>query len=64
MVLVCIVGYAVGGLFLNLAFYDLYYHLVALILCTRLTVVAELGLDAKPRAGPAFERSLAAPRQD
>ena len=64
MLLVCMVGYAVGGAFLNLAFFDLYYHLIALILCTKLTVEAELGAAAKPRDGPALQHSLAMPRHE
>jgi probable O-glycosylation ligase (exosortase A-associated) len=38
MVQVSIIGYAVGGAFLGLAYFDLYYHLVALVLLTRIYV--------------------------
>ena len=31
MVQVCLVGYAVGGAFLGLAYFDLYYHLIAVL---------------------------------
>ena len=33
-----IVGYAIGGLFLGLAYFDLYYHLIVLIALLRTTV--------------------------
>jgi probable O-glycosylation ligase (exosortase A-associated) len=38
MMRVSLVGFAVCGLFLNLAFFDLYYHVIALIFCTKLLV--------------------------
>lgn len=38
MVQVAIIGYAVGGAFLGLAYFDLYYHLVAIALLTRMLV--------------------------
>lgn len=34
MVQVSLIGYAVGGAFLGLAYFDLYYHLIALIILT------------------------------
>lgn len=34
MVCVAIVGYAISGVFLNLAFFDLYYSLIAIVICT------------------------------
>lgn len=43
MVQLSLVGYAVGGTFLGLAYFDLYYHLLALIVLTRkLTETQEL----------------------
>lgn len=38
MAQVSIVGYAVGGAFLSLAFYDLYYNIVGIVLLTRIVV--------------------------
>jgi probable O-glycosylation ligase (exosortase A-associated) len=35
MVQLSLIGYAVGGLFLGLAYFDLYYHMIALIVITR-----------------------------
>ena len=49
-------GYAVGGAFLTLGFFDLYYHLAAIALLTRLAVrqapaAAEV-LETKPFTPP------------
>ena len=41
-----LIGYAVGGAFLGLAYYDLPYHLMAIIIITRSIVEKEL--DTKP----------------
>ena len=41
MLQVSIFGYAVGGAFLNLAFFDLYYHLVAIMLLVKVVVAKE-----------------------
>lgn len=38
MTYVAFIGYAVGGLFLGLAYFDLYYHLVAIVVLTRIEV--------------------------
>lgn len=45
MIQVSLVGYAVGGLFLGLAYFDLYYHLVAMVIILRSIV------DESSRAG-------------
>ena len=42
MLQVSIFGYAIGGAFLNLAFFDLYYHLVALMLLAKVVVARDL----------------------
>jgi probable O-glycosylation ligase (exosortase A-associated) len=42
MVQVCIAGYAVGGAFLGLAYFDLPYHFVAFVVLARLFVEREL----------------------
>ncbi len=42
MIQVSIIGYAVGGAFLGLAYFDLYYHLVAIMLLTRAYVSREI----------------------
>lgn len=49
MVHVSIIGYAVGGAFLGLAYFDLYYHLVSIALLTRVAV--ERALTAGATAG-------------
>ena len=38
MIQVSIIGYAVGGAFLGLAYYDLYYHLISLIILIKIEV--------------------------
>ncbi|MET0081757.1 MAG: putative O-glycosylation ligase, exosortase A system-associated [Sedimenticola sp.] len=48
MLHVGVIAYAVGGLFLGLAYFDLYYHLIALVILTRLLVdqhLAESGIN-------------------
>lgn len=42
MIQVSLIGYAVGGAFLGLAYFDLFYHLVAIIVLTQLAVIAQL----------------------
>ncbi len=38
MVQVCLVGYAVAGAFVGLAYFDLYYHLLAMLVITQVMV--------------------------
>lgn len=45
MLYVCLIGYASGGLFLGLAYFDLYYHLLALTVLVRLEVDKYLEAD-------------------
>jgi probable O-glycosylation ligase (exosortase A-associated) len=59
MAQVSIVGYAVAGLFLNLATFDLYYHLVAIVVITHALVRKSLAAQASARSAAsvsAFER--------
>lgn len=42
MVQVSLIGYATGGAFLGLAYFDLYYHLVAILVILRVLVEKEL----------------------
>jgi hypothetical protein len=60
MLQVSFVGYAVGGLFLGLAYFDLPYSLLALVVTTHGVVARELreaqqqpARDALPEASPA-----------
>jgi len=46
MIQVSLTGYLVGGAFLGLAYFDLFYHLVALIVLTRLSVNEQLKVDS------------------
>lgn len=48
MIQVSLVGYAVGGAFLNLAYYDVPYNLLAVIVLTRVLLERELREEAKP----------------
>lgn len=45
MVQVSLIGYAVGGAFLGLAYFDLYYHLVAILVVLRVQVQEALQLS-------------------
>lgn len=42
MMCVSLVGYAVGGAFLGLAYFDLYYHIVAILVLTRYMVEKQI----------------------
>ena len=53
MVQVSLVGYAVGGAFLGMAYFDLYYHLAAISLLTRLQVEKALAEDGVAVTTPA-----------
>ena len=59
MVQASIAAYAIAGLFLNLATFDLYYHLIAIVVITQSLVrqglVADAGADAAAGLSP-FER--------
>jgi probable O-glycosylation ligase (exosortase A-associated) len=48
MIQVSLVGYAVGGMFLNLAYYDVPYYLLAAIVLTRVLIEKELGPERQP----------------
>jgi probable O-glycosylation ligase (exosortase A-associated) len=59
MVQVSIAAYAIAGLFLNLATFDLYYHLVAIVVITQALARKSLapGMSAHPAERPSrFER--------
>jgi probable O-glycosylation ligase (exosortase A-associated) len=50
---VSLIGYAVGGAFLGLAYFDLYYHLLAIIVLTRILArrrISEMTSGTGPRA--------------
>jgi len=53
---VSLIGYVVGGAFLGLAYFDLYYHLVAMIVLTRVRVEQVLAEDK--RTGTIAEQPL------
>jgi probable O-glycosylation ligase (exosortase A-associated) len=56
MIQVSLVGYAVGGAFLNLAYYDVPYNLLVILVLTRLLVEKELqGLKQKEGASARAE---------
>jgi hypothetical protein len=49
MTQVSIIGYAVGGLFLNKAFFDLFYSLVAIMVLTDLLVARAIAEAPAPQ---------------
>ena len=59
MVQVSLVGYAVGGAFLGMAYFDLYYHLAAISLLTRLQVEKALADESVAMPAPATIPSTA-----
>jgi probable O-glycosylation ligase (exosortase A-associated) len=50
MVQVSLIGYAVGGAFLNLAYYDVPYNLLAVLVVTRVMLEKQLRSAVKPAA--------------
>jgi hypothetical protein len=68
MIQVSLVGYAVGGAFLDLAHYDVPYNLLVALVLTRILVEkeiksvaqgADLPLRPQPNAGGAGDRQIA-----
>lgn len=51
MLQVSVVGYAVGGAFLGLAYFDLYYHLIALMVIAKMLVQQAPESSTAPAAG-------------
>lgn len=51
MIQVSLAGYASAGAFLGLAYFDLYYHLVAMVVILRFLVRQQLRADAEADAG-------------
>ena len=62
MIQVSLVGYAVGGAFLNLAYYDVPYDLLAAIVLTR-TLIAKAMAEERPKE-PVSARARQAPHRD
>jgi putative inorganic carbon (HCO3(-)) transporter len=63
MAQVALAGYAVGGSFLNLAYFDLPYHLMTIIVLTKLMVREHLSVLAEaPSDSDAATMELAAGR--
>lgn len=58
MLQVCLVGYGVGGAFLNMAFFDLYYHFVAIMLLVNCIVAEQLPKKAEAADRRPDRRSL------
>ena len=50
MVQVSLLGYAVGGAFLGLAYFDLFYHLIAILVMTRIVVARSLVMEEEQAA--------------
>lgn len=51
MVQVCLVGYVVAGAFVGLAYFDLYYHLLAIIVLTNILVERQLDQTVEEPVG-------------
>ena len=56
MMQVCLVGYAAAGTFLNLATFNLFYHILTIIFLTRFIVGQELG-QVRTASEPAYQIS-------
>lgn len=56
MVQVSLIGYMVGGAFLGLAYFDLYYHMIAILLLLRYDVDRALAAE-RAAAGPSWLRT-------
>lgn len=53
MLQVSMVGFAVGGAFLGLSYFDLYYHLVAIVIVLRAMIVDDVAAHAETALSPA-----------
>ncbi|MEX2649777.1 MAG: putative O-glycosylation ligase, exosortase A system-associated [Alphaproteobacteria bacterium] len=51
MVQVSAIGYATGGAFLNLAFFDFYYYVIAIVVCARFILAKKLSDEERIRVG-------------
>ena len=49
MIQASLAGYAVGGAFVNLAYLDLYYDLLAMVVATHVLVLTRVGIGGQPR---------------
>lgn len=58
MIFLSLVGYAVGGAFLNMAFYDLFYHLLTIIMVARILVHKNLTETIKAKSPVAAHGAL------
>ena len=59
MTQVSMVGYAIAGIFANVAFYDLYYHLIAIMVLTGVLVREALSVSIE--TAPVDGSSVLAP---
>lgn len=62
MVQVSLVGYAVGGLFLNLGTFDLFYHILIILVLIRIVAARELAGTAAARPTLAEQSRASRPR--
>lgn len=66
MVQISLIGFAVGGMFQNLAFYDLYYHIIGILFLTQYVVAKSIESktpgQALKGAGPVAAGAGAAPQ--
>jgi probable O-glycosylation ligase (exosortase A-associated) len=58
MVQVSLVGYAAGGAFLGLAYFDFYYTLIAVVVLTKTVLIAQQA-PAGSESGPVIAGSIA-----
>lgn len=60
MLQVSLIGYAVGGAFLGLAYFDFYYHLVAMLIICKLLFIkyqaANVAVNTQIKSGPWFQK--------
>ena len=61
MLFLSLVGYAVGGAFLNMAFYDLLYHLLTIIMVAKILVHQNLTETIKAKMPPPLPSGAPAP---
>lgn len=56
-----LIGFAVGGTFLNLAFFDVFWHLIVLLIVVRMIVARELAAPSRAMEAPLPQDSAPAP---
>jgi hypothetical protein len=64
MVQVSLVGYAIAGAFLGVAYFDLYYALITVVVLSKIVLVAEMSASKAAFRGAGRPAAATSPRVD